>query len=94
MSKRHSLSVRQKTRGGSSPNLNKLFEKERKQFMALKGRLLADRTYESKFVAIINGTVADSDLDRSKLMERIYSTRGYVPVYVGKVSERKRFRES
>lgn len=67
--------------------------RERSAFLEMKPRLLGSAEYPNKFVAIINGTPVDSDNDKGALVERIYATRGYIPVFIGKVTEeQKRYR--
>ncbi len=70
-----------------------IFEREKDNFLKLKDELLHNQAYLNKYVAIINGKVADSDNDKSVLVERIYANYGYIPVYVGQVAaEQKRYR--
>jgi len=38
--------------------------------------------YEGKYVAVLNGQVVDNDVDEGALMQRVYQTFGYQPVYV------------
>lgn len=70
-----------------------VFERERDSFLRMKQRLLNDQAYLDRYVAIINGNVADSDTDKSVLVERVYTKFGYIPLYIGKVTnEQKRYR--
>jgi hypothetical protein len=70
-----------------------IFEREKDIFLQIKPKLLNDKDYSNKFVAIINGKIADSDSDRSALVERVYSRFGYIPLYIGQVTTtQKRYR--
>lgn len=64
-----------------------IFERERDNFLKLKEELLHNQAYLNKYVAIINGKVADSDNDESVLVERVYKRYGYIPLYIGKVTQ-------
>jgi len=66
------------------------FEKERGAFLQMRENLLADKNYKDKYVAILNGSVVDSDEDEIKLLKRVYDKFGYVPVYVEKVEKKRR----
>lgn len=56
------------------------FARERQAFWAMHAHLLA--TYEGLYVAIVNGQVVDSDRDERTLVQRVYQTFGYQPLYV------------
>jgi PHD/YefM family antitoxin component YafN of YafNO toxin-antitoxin module len=60
-------------------------EKERAAFLRLKDQLL--RTYQGKFVAILNEEVIDVDEDDRVLTRRVYAEHGYVPIYIDQVLE-------
>lgn len=62
------------------------FEEERAAFYRLKDDL--HDTHEGQYVAILNGQVVDSGTDPVDVVMRVYTRFGYVPVYVGLVSER------
>ena len=63
------------------------FEKEKLAFYKLKSLLLNDKRYYGKFVAIVNEQMVDFDSDKIALAKRVYSNKGYVPMYIGKVIE-------
>ena len=65
-------------------------EKEKRAFQRIRPELLSHETYRNKFVAITDGKVVDVDSDRSLLVERVYSRCGYIPFYVGQVTEAKK----
>jgi antitoxin (DNA-binding transcriptional repressor) of toxin-antitoxin stability system len=61
------------------------FERERAAFERLKPELL--KTHHGKFVAVVNEQVVDMDIDRVKLILRVYDRFGYRPIYVQLVEE-------
>jgi len=61
------------------------FEEERAAFHRLKDSLLD--TYKGQYVAILNGQFVDSGTDPVDVAMRVYARFGYVPLYVGLVSE-------
>jgi len=65
-----------------------LFEMNKKKFLEMRPKLLRTLQYIDKYVAIV-----DSDQDKVKLAKRIYSHRGYIPMYIGKVSKEERYCE-
>jgi len=70
-----------------------LFEMNKKKFLEMRPKLLRTLQYIDKYVAIVGGEVVDSDQDKVKLAKRIYSHRGYIPMYIGKVSKEERYCE-
>ncbi len=72
----------------SSPE--ELFEMDKKKFLEMRPALLRTPKYVDKYVAVVDGEVADSDKDKVTLAKRIYSRRGYIPMYIGKVSKEER----
>jgi hypothetical protein len=60
-------------------------EREYRAFLRLLPELLA--SHRDKFVAIHNGEVVDSDLDDVALILRVQAKVGYVPLYVGRVTD-------
>jgi hypothetical protein len=70
-----------------------IFEKNRDSFLTMKETLLLNRDYVNKFVAVIDGKIADSDYDRSALAERVYTRYGYIQLFIGKVEQQKRYKE-
>lgn len=60
------------------------FEAEREAFWRQFPELL--KQYAGRYVAIHQGKVIDHDEDRHRLIQRVYETLGYVPVYVQRVS--------
>jgi len=61
------------------------FDEERAAFYEMKDALLD--TYAGQYVAVRNGHVVDSGSDPVDLAMRVYARFGYVPIYVGLVSE-------
>ncbi len=64
------------------------WERERRAFHRLLPSLLA--THRDKFVAIHEERVVDSGDDEAALAMRCYDRFGYVPIYVGLVTDRPR----
>ena len=60
-------------------------EREYRAFLRLLPELLA--THRGKFVAMHNGEVVDSDPDDVALILRVQAKVGYVPLYVGLVTD-------
>jgi hypothetical protein len=60
-------------------------EEEYRAFLRLLPTLLS--THKSKYVAIHEGRVVDSDTDDISLIQRVHARIGYVPIHVGLVSE-------
>ena len=60
-----------------------MFDADLQWFAQHKDELLAQ--YDGQFVAILNGTVVDSDADFEKLAERIYAKYGYRDFVMQKV---------
>jgi hypothetical protein len=60
-------------------------EREYRAFLRLLPGLLA--THQGKFVAIHNEQVVDSDADDVALILRVQKQVGYVPIYVGLVTD-------
>jgi len=60
-------------------------EAEYQSFLRLLPQLLG--THHGKYVAIHNGQVVDSDTDDVALILRVQAKVGYVPMYVGLVTE-------
>jgi hypothetical protein len=63
------------------------FAQEKQTFWAMQSALL--QRYEGQYVAIYQGEVVDSDLDKVALALRVYHKYGYVPMYVHQVSRRE-----
>lgn len=61
------------------------WEREYRAFVQLKPSLLA--SHAGKYVAIHEGQVVDSGEDQVAVALRAYSKYGYVPIYVGLVSD-------
>ena len=62
-------------------------EREYRAFLHLLPELLA--THEGKFVAVHKGEVVDSDTDDVALILRVQAKFGYVPLYVGLVTQQQ-----
>jgi len=61
------------------------WNQERETFLRLLPALLP--THRGKYVAICGGAVVDCGDDEIALALRVYQKRGYVPIYVGLVSD-------
>ena len=70
-----------------------IFEKEKAVFLKLKKKLIGDVNYREKYVAIVGGRIVDTDRDKIILAKRVYSRHGYIPMYIGKVTEKERILE-
>jgi hypothetical protein len=71
-----------------SPNYSKdsnRWSQERETFLRLLPALLS--THRRKYVALCDGVVVDCDDDEIGLALRVYRKQGYVPIYVGFVSD-------
>ncbi len=62
-------------------------EREYRAFLHMLPGLLA--TYPVKYVAVHEGQVVDSDANDIVLIQRVHARIGYVPIYVGLVSEER-----
>jgi hypothetical protein len=61
------------------------FQRERRAFRRLLPQLL--QTHPGKYVAIHGERVVDSGDDKLSVALRVFKAHGYVPIYVGLVSE-------
>jgi hypothetical protein len=61
------------------------WEQERRAFRGLRPSLL--RTHQNQYVAVHHGKVVESGDDEIALGMRVYARFGYVPIYVGLVSD-------
>jgi hypothetical protein len=75
----HTVVLEQERRGAHSEAEAK-FANERQAFWAMHAQLVS--VYEGKYVAVLNGQVVDNDIDERALVQRIYKTFGYQPIYV------------
>jgi len=75
------------------PKYEEIFEKERASFLKLKKKLIGDPNYRGKYVAIVGGRIVDTDHDKIMLAKRVYNKHGYIPMYIGKVTEKERILE-
>ena len=75
----HTVVLEQQSHGAHSEAEAK-FASERQAFWAMHAQLVS--MYEGKYVAVLNGQVVDNDVDEGALMQRVYQTFGYQPVYV------------
>jgi hypothetical protein len=66
---------------GSDPK----WEREYRKFLQLRPSLLPK--YRGKYVAIHQGKVVESGDDQLAVALRAYAKHGYVPIYVGLVSD-------
>ncbi len=62
-------------------------EREYRAFLHMLPGLLA--THQGKYVAVHEGQVVDSDASDIVLVQRVHARIGYVPIYVGLVSEER-----
>jgi hypothetical protein len=69
---------------------DQIFEREKNSFAKLKETLLRDPNYLNRYVAIVDGKVVDSDYDDSILTERLYKKFGYIPLFIGKITPKRR----
>ncbi len=69
--------------GAAPPAANK-WEREHRAFVRLRPSLL--RTHKNQYVAVHEEKVVDSGDDEIALALRVYAKFGYVPIYVGLVS--------
>jgi len=68
------------------------FEKiklEKYSFVKEKEKLMGDPNYSGKFVAVIDGTVVDSDPNEITLSKRVYTTYGYIPILIQKIADER-----
>jgi len=69
------------------PNKIEVFERQKIFFEENLNNLLT--RYKGKYVAIINEKVVDSNKNEIKLIKKLYRKRGYVPMYIGRVTTEK-----
>jgi len=69
----------------SLPGPNAKWEREYREFLRLKPSLLAK--FRGCFVAVHDGKVVESGEDQTTVALRAYAKYGYVPIYVGFVSD-------
>ncbi len=62
-------------------------EREYRAFLQMLPGQLA--THRGKYVAVHEGQVVDSDANDIVLIQRVHARIGYVPIYVGLVSEER-----
>lgn len=67
----------------------RLFEIERNRFERMLGKLRPE--YDGKYVAILQGVVADADSDVRQLVRRIQDEYGDTPVYIGPVGKARMY---
>ena len=68
-----------------APHRNDQWERERLAFLGMQPAL--KQTHCGKHVAIHDGVVVDSDVNEVQLGLRVYGNYGYIPIYVGLVTE-------
>ena len=71
----------------------RLHERNKEAFDRMKQTLLNNPDLRGKYVAIIDEKVVDSDANNNVLLNRVNAKYGYVPLYLGKVIEGKRYVE-
>lgn len=62
------------------------WQQERVAFLRLLPQLLA--THRDQFVAVHEGKMVDNDDDKIALALRVYARYGYVPIFIGQVTDR------
>ncbi len=62
---------------------------EKQSFAKKRQELMKDPDLKGKFVAVIDGTIIDSDTDELALTKRVYEKHGYIPVLIEKIAEEK-----
>jgi hypothetical protein len=72
-------------------NFDSVFERQKEVFNRIRETLANEPQYQGKYVAIVDGKLADSDVDKIRLAERLYLRYGYIPFYVGEISKQKRY---
>lgn len=82
MKKTHALPAPCVARPVASENK---WAREQRAFWRLRPALL--QTQRNRYVAIHEGKAVDSGEDEIALGLRVYATFGYVPIYVGRVSD-------
>ena len=68
-----------------APSRNDQWDRERLAFLGMQPALM--QSYPGKHVAIHDGEVVDSDVNEVQLGMRVYGKYGYIPIYVGLVTE-------
>lgn len=68
-----------------------IFEQAKKYYLDNKEKLL--KTYQGKYIAILNNRVVGSDKDFSKLAQRVYKRFGYQTIYMPLVEKEERIAE-
>jgi hypothetical protein len=61
------------------------FEREYRAFWLMLPQLL--KTHRNLYVAVHDGQLVDSDADNIALALRVYAKIGYIPIYVGLVTD-------
>ena len=59
-------------------------------FLKMKPKLLKDKRYRGKFVAIYKGRIVGHDEDLSRLAKKVYSKYGPSPIYIDRVVDKER----
>jgi hypothetical protein len=77
----------------SEEESKRIFAGDKKAFEQMLPRLLEDTRYRGKYVAVVDGELADSDSDEAAMVMRVYRKYGYRPIYEGKVAEEKEYVE-
>jgi len=67
------------------------FEKDKKVFGQLKAQFLKEGKYVDQYIAIVHEKLEGVGDDNAKLVREMYDKFGYIPLYVGKVTEIERF---
>lgn len=69
----------------ASPSMRE-FRRQKAAFARIPQAAL--KAYVGSYVASIDGTVVDSDVDLPRLTSRFFAARGHIPVYIGFVGQR------
>jgi hypothetical protein len=71
----------------SEPTISAAWEGERRAFLRLLPSLLT--THEGQYVAVYHGGVIAEGQDQVEVAKLAYSRAGYVPIYVGLVTDER-----
>jgi hypothetical protein len=76
----------------SAPTISndEAFKRDEIAFKKLKQKYVSDERFRGKFIAVLDGKLVDCDEDDRKLAKRVYDCYGYRPIYIGKVTEKRR----
>jgi hypothetical protein len=71
------------------------FHEEKEAFLLMENKLLSDRDFMGKYIAVLHRRIVDSDTNKAVLAKRVYEKYGYVPIFIAQVTkETKRLENS